>query len=193
MLSWDVARHVFREVVVGLEYLHKQGIIHRDIKPSNLLVSKDNVVKISDFGISFAANLLDSEDADVIAANGIELAKTAGTPAFLAPELCRTESVGPEVKVTHKIDIWALGVTLYCLLFGDLPFYAESEFALFDAINHNDFFIPDTTKWKIAASIPKFQLNMAVDLLEGLLQKDPVKRIDIPDIKTYDFFNEGCR
>ncbi|KAG7757632.1 hypothetical protein KL911_000608 [Ogataea haglerorum] len=181
LLSLSEAKNVFRDVVSGLEYLHNQGIIHRDIKPSNLLVSKDYVVKISDFGVSFAASLEGNDE--------VELAKTAGTPAFLAPELCKTD--GSFDKVTYKIDIWALGVTLYCLLFGCLPFNAESEFALFDTICNKPLTYPDTNKWKCSPPIPDYDLNQAKDLINKLLQKSPEHRIDISDIKAHPFFLEG--
>ncbi|KAG7835892.1 hypothetical protein KL943_001541 [Ogataea angusta] len=181
LLSLSEAKNVFRDVVSGLEYLHNQGIIHRDIKPSNLLVSKDYVVKISDFGVSFAASLEGNDE--------VELAKTAGTPAFLAPELCKTD--GSCDKVTYKIDIWALGVTLYCLLFGCLPFNAESEFALFDTICNKPLTYPDTNKWKCSPPIPDYDLNQAKDLINKLLRKSPEHRIEISDIKAHPFFLEG--
>ncbi|KAG7928648.1 hypothetical protein KL925_000829 [Ogataea polymorpha] len=181
LLSLSEAKNVFRDVVSGLEYLHNQGIIHRDIKPSNLLVSKDYVVKISDFGVSFAASLEGNDE--------VELAKTAGTPAFLAPELCKTD--GSCDKVTYKIDIWALGVTLYCLLFGCLPFNAESEFALFDTICNKPLTYPDTNKWKCSPPIPDYDLNQAKDLIDKLLRKSPEHRIEISDIKAHPFFLEG--
>ncbi|ODV86764.1 hypothetical protein CANARDRAFT_184077, partial [[Candida] arabinofermentans NRRL YB-2248] len=181
MLTLLETKTVFRDVVSGLEYLHHQGIIHRDIKPSNLLVSKDNVVKISDFGVSFAAN---SEGN-----NEFELAKTAGTPAFLAPELCKTD--GSEVKVTYKIDLWALGVTLFCLVFGVLPFNGGTEFALFDAINNDALKYPDTSLWKSSPPLNQRDLDQVTDLIDKLLQKDPYQRIEINDIKEHPFFMEG--
>ncbi|OWB62110.1 nucleotide binding protein [[Candida] boidinii] len=180
-LTLKESKQVFRDVVSGLEYLHNQGIIHRDIKPSNLLVSEDNIVKISDFGVSFAASL----DGN----NEFELAKTAGTPAFLAPELCKTD--GSEVKVTYKIDIWALGVTLYCLLFGRLPFEAKSEFVLFDTINNEALCFPDMKKWKSSKPLSDEDFKQAKDLLCKLLEKNPEKRIDISEIKQHPFFVEG--
>ncbi|OWB85972.1 nucleotide binding protein [[Candida] boidinii] len=180
-LTLKESKQVFRDVISGLEYLHNQGIIHRDIKPSNLLVSEDNIVKISDFGVSFAASL----DGN----NEFELAKTAGTPAFLAPELCKTD--GSEVKVTYKIDIWALGVTLYCLLFGRLPFEAKSEFVLFDTINNEPLSFPDMKKWKSSKPLSDEDFKQAKDLLCKLLEKDPEKRIEISEIKQHPFFVEG--
>lgn len=102
-LTFEQARSTFRDTVLGLEYLHYHGIIHRDIKPANLLWTKNYRVKISDFGVSYlgrgAHRVEDEGDGD----KGLrrkkrdqvsgrdeemELAKTVGTPAFFAPELC---------------------------------------------------------------------------------------------------------
>lgn len=178
LLSLEKTKQIFRDVLSGLEYLHHQGIIHRDIKPSNLLVGKDDEVKISDFGVSFAANLDDKGE------NDFELAKTAGTPAFLAPELCGTERC---MKVTYKIDIWALGITLFCLIFGCLPFHADSEFQLFDIINHNDVNFPDMKLWRVAAKLSDTDFNIVKDLLLKLLDKNPESRIEIDEIRRHPF------
>lgn len=184
LLSLADTKRIFRDVVSGLEYLHHQGIIHRDIKPSNLLVNKDDVVKISDFGVSFASNL------DATGNDDLELAKTAGTPAFLAPELCSTDGSG-NVKVTHKIDIWALGVTLYCLLFGQLPFHGDTEFQLFDAINTAPLKFPDMLAWHVSPALSPHDRQVSEDLLCKLLERDPDRRIDIDEIKQHPFFLEG--
>lgn len=96
-LTIEQARSTFRDTVLGLEYLHYHGIIHRDIKPANLLWTKDHRVKISDFGVSFLGRpIRDDDDGEGtgtdeptgLEQSDVELAKTAGTPAFFAPELC---------------------------------------------------------------------------------------------------------
>jgi len=95
-LTFEQARSTFRDTVLGLEYLHYHGIIHRDIKPANLLWTKNYRVKISDFGVSYLGRGAGEEDEEEESKKDkfsgrdeeIELAKTVGTPAFFAPELC---------------------------------------------------------------------------------------------------------
>lgn len=201
-LTFKQSRKILRDVILGLEYLHMQGIVHRDIKPANLLVSSANVVKISDFGVSFASSLDSNEDG--VRVSEMELAKTAGTPAFFAPELCQSSfspnssmtSVNDGVnriktkppKVDHKIDIWALGVTLYCILFGKVPFNADTEFKLFDVIVNEPLTFPDSPESFNSPDIVTVEeFELAKDLLLKLLDKDSKTRIDIEEIKQHPF------
>lgn len=201
-LTFRQSRRVFRDVLLGLEYLHMQGIVHRDIKPANLLVSSDYTVKISDFGVSFASSLKSSLEGDMF--SDMELAKTVGTPAFFAPELCQTsisntgssnsihtkagETCPAVPKVNHKIDIWALGVTLYCLLFGRVPFNADSEFALFDVIVNSTLEFPESNgSFNSPQEVSVGEFELAKDLLTKMLAKNSAVRIDIEDIKNHDF------
>lgn len=146
-MTVDETRRTFRDVVLGLEFLHYQGIVHRDIKPANLLWDADCNVKISDFGVSHLS-LAPRADAAASQANAMldeaALAKTAGSPAFFAPELCLCGDGGVQLPITKAIDVWALGVTLYCLLFGHPPFMAETEYALFGVIPYDDYVLPTT-------------------------------------------------
>ncbi|KAF8418612.1 kinase-like domain-containing protein [Tirmania nivea] len=151
-LTFEQARSTFRDTVLGLEYLHYHGIIHRDIKPANLLWTKDYRVKISDFGVSyFGRGVGEEEDEEGSGRKKdkfsgrdeeIELVKTVGTPAFFAPELCFFDTSKPRPQITSAIDVWALGVTLYCLIFARCPFLADGEFELFNVIAKQELFIP---------------------------------------------------
>ncbi|EED23836.1 serine/threonine protein kinase, putative [Talaromyces stipitatus ATCC 10500] len=220
-LTIEEARNAFRDAVLGLEYLHYQGIIHRDIKPANLLVTAKGQVKISDFGVSYLGRPIRDEDEEQISetdaaelddARG-ELSKTVGTPAFYAPELCYSgddyvDASGKGPKITGAIDIWSLGVTLYGMIFGRLPFVSDDEYSLFQSIGKNDLFIPkkrlkpvEVDSSKISADPRHGVMNsnkrledefvyedidpMLDDLLRRLLTKDPQNRITIKGIKTH--------
>lgn len=157
-----------------LTSVHYQGIVHRDIKPANLLWTKNHSVKISDFGVSHTSSGLDGPT------TAFDLAKTAGTPAFFAPELCwNIEADRP--PITKAIDVWALGVTLYCLLCGKVPFVACNEFELFEKIAKDD------------VELPAFLDDEARDLLKRMLTKNPLDRITIPEIKRHPFVLKGVK
>lgn len=174
--------------------MHYQGIIHRDIKPANLLLTRDRVVKISDFGVSYLNEHLagnhDTIQEEMEQDDGCcdkidrELAETAGTPAFFAPELCSTGEDVDDTKrrrrhrITKAIDIWALGVTLYCLVFGRCPFTAANEFELFNIIPKEPLQFPDPDKIGFDIS------HQLQDLLHRLLTKDPEKRITLEQVKV---------
>ncbi|KAI8598093.1 kinase-like domain-containing protein [Dissophora ornata] len=175
VLPVDDARAIFRDVVLGLEYLHMQGIIHRDIKPANLLLSGDGTVKISDFGVShFSEKNALERDLE----NAPMLAKTAGSPAFFAPELCYAR-YAPRPPITKAIDIWALGVTLYCFIYGRCPFIAETEFELFNIIPRKQPSYLDSVPGRDCIS-PSLK-----DLLSKLLEKDVSKRITLKEVKEH--------
>lgn len=122
-----------RDIACGLDYLHRQRIMHRDLKPENLLLSEDGTVKISDFGVS-----------DMLEGDGEEMlvTRTVGTAAFLAPEMVAPGQARGSSLDGSKIDIWAMGVTLYQLIFGILPFYSENQLDLYDLIYLGAVHIP---------------------------------------------------
>ncbi|CAE6456600.1 unnamed protein product [Rhizoctonia solani] len=236
LLTVERSRRVFRDTLLGLEYLHYQGIIHRDIKPANLLLDRDGNVKISDFGtshFSYALHLSESlanelppgalvtqapnSESARIFLDDSDLAKTAGSPAFFAPELCyqpaHTGSFSgtpvvddqPRPKITKAIDIWALGVTLYCILFGVPPFTAESEYLLYRKIPAEDFKIPDTMgvdtlltggrfgdDWKGTDNWEKAEEGrQVIKILSGLLEKDPKTRWTLDQAKHSEWVLRG--
>jgi serine/threonine protein kinase len=181
VLNIEQIRSIIRDTVLGLEYLHFQGIIHRDIKPANLLLDDNHRVKISDFGVSHLSKI-DEETGEALTENDLDLSKTAGSPAFFAPELCQTSSEEKRPVITKAIDVWALGITLHCLLFGRTPFPETGvEFQLFNMICNEPIPIPP----------PEFEeadVDEEVrDLLKRLLIKDPEARITLEEVKHHPF------
>lgn len=218
----DQARSAFRDTVLGLEYLHYEGIVHRDIKPANLLWTKDHRVKISDFGVSyFGRPIREGETEENISEadatdfdDDLELAKTVGTPAFFAPELCFTNLDMEQPKITEQIDVWSLGITLYCLIYARIPFMAEDEFQLFKAIAQEDVYIPRRRLMAVDPNISTTNLSRRMgpwdgpyrdendlryesiddelyDLLKRMLMKDPTERMKLREVKRHPWVIRG--
>ncbi|TXT11008.1 hypothetical protein VHUM_01759 [Vanrija humicola] len=159
----DQTREYFRQLVLSLEYLHHNGVTHRDIKPENILFSKDKaLVKLADFGVSEMFEPKKTND-DRIKTQG-------GSPAFLSPEAF---TAGSSNEVYGRpVDIWALGVTLYCMLTGTLPWNTAHPAELFTRVTTEEPEIKD--EWPPALK----------ELVTGMLTKDPAKRFTIPDIRA---------
>uniref|UniRef100_A0A672ID65 calcium/calmodulin-dependent protein kinase n=1 Tax=Salarias fasciatus TaxID=181472 RepID=A0A672ID65_SALFA len=159
--SEDQARFYFQDLLRGIEYLHYQRIIHRDVKPSNLLVGEDGHIKIADFGVS---NQFEGADA--------LLTSTVGTPAFLAPEALSETRKNFSGKA---LDVWAMGVTLHCFVFGVCPFMDERILSLHQKIKTQPVVLPEHAD--ISDDLK--------DLLLKMLDKNPETRISIPQIKVH--------
>ncbi len=114
-LAPERAADIALQAAKGLAAAHDRGLIHRDIKPANLMVTRDGLVKIADFGLA-----LRPDDQTRITASGLLM----GTPGYLAPEQCLDRTVDA------RTDIYALGVTLFEMLTGKAPFTADSPAAL---------------------------------------------------------------
>jgi serine/threonine protein kinase len=155
VLDEETARHYFVELLSAIEYLHeKGGAAHRDLKCENILIDRLDNIRIIDFGLSRKA-----EDE--------KFRTLCGSPDYAAPEIL--ESCG----YTQTVDIWDLGIILYAMVVGRLPF-ADTSIAM--------------TLQKIRLQEPEYPGTLSpaiLDLLQKLLRKDPAERIDIRGIKAH--------
>ena len=142
----DTCKTYFVQLIEGLAFLHFHKIIHRDIKPSNLLVDGNGKLKITDFGVS---KMFEGDDA--------ELRQTAGTAPFLAPEM-----LTGELFKGKPVDVWAVGITLYLLIYGTLPFQAKTVPEMYEQIRTKEITYPPETAAGIAVS------PSLIDLLQNV-------------------------
>lgn len=161
-LTEDRAWFIFRQVLLGVEYLHYQKIIHGDLKPENLLLAEGDVIKVADLGV---CNEFLGDDAS------IDQRTATGTPAFRAPETLSGQKIYFDGK---SADIWSLGVTLYAFVFGDVPFKSQAIPVLYDQIKNEEISFPA----KIAIS------DELKDLMVLMLNKEPEKRVNMQQIKV---------
>lgn len=174
----EQCRLYFRDMILGIEFLHSQGVIHRDIKADNMLLSEDDILKIADFGVS---EMFESENDTVL--------RKAGSPSYMAPELALITSPhclerASQVGVTlgsavsgRAADIWSMGVTLYFMLYGKLPFASESISDLCEQIIFNEAPLPEGTSEEL------------VDLFQGLLAKNPAERMTMAELREHEWVN----
>ncbi|KAI6973284.1 Pkinase-domain-containing protein [Hortaea werneckii] len=147
-------------MILGIEYLHAQGIIHRDIKPDNCLITADDVLKIVDFGVS---EMFEKE-------SEMHVSKSAGSPAFMPPELC----VAKHGHVSGRAaDIWSMGVTLHCLRYGHIPFEKPGMLELYESIREDPLPLQEES-----------DLNFR-DLMARIFDKNPQTRITMRELRNH--------
>lgn len=146
---------ILEQVARAVHFAHTHGVVHRDLKPSNVMVDPHNRAYVMDFGL---AKTLDTQSRLTVSGS------TVGTPYYMAPEQVRgdAERIGP------RTDVYALGVMLYEILTGVLPFTAATEVALFDKILSDDPVPPRSLKTYIERDIEAICLRA--------LEKDPELR-----------------
>eukprot|EP01105_Mastigella_eilhardi_P022488 TRINITY_DN5531_c0_g1_i2.p1 TRINITY_DN5531_c0_g1~~TRINITY_DN5531_c0_g1_i2.p1 ORF type:complete len:353 (+),score=121.94 TRINITY_DN5531_c0_g1_i2:91-1149(+) len=162
---------ITRQLLAGVEYLHKEGVAHRDLKPENLLCNGDGeniVIKIADFGLSkmFSNDVLKT---------------SCGTPDYAAPEVLTNQgSYGMEV------DMWSVGVITYVLLCGYPPFFVEDNdhAALFRLIIAAEYDFPPQ-EWDSISSEAK-------DFIRALLVVDPKQRLTATQALQHPWLNKGA-
>ncbi|NXU18054.1 STK36 kinase, partial [Pardalotus punctatus] len=157
-LPEDQVQTIAAQLISALYYLHSHRILHRDMKPQNILLGKDGVVKLCDFGFARAMSI-----------HTMVLTSIKGTPLYMSPELVE------ERPYDHTADLWSVGCILYELFVGTPPFYTNSIFQLISLI------IKDPVKW------PRTMGPVFKSFLQGLLMKDPHQRLSWPELLSHPF------
>ncbi|KAI1447841.1 kinase-like protein [Annulohypoxylon stygium] len=161
-LPIEKVQRIFTQLVGAVSYVHQQSCVHRDLKLENILLDKHENVKLVDFGFTREyegkANYLQT---------------FCGTICYSAPEMLKGEKYAGE-----KIDVWSLGVILYALLCGELPFDDDDD---------------NITRTMILTNEPKYPDHLpsdAVALIKLLLSKRPLLRPTLPEILSHSFLSE---
>ncbi|KAI4684631.1 uncharacterized protein J4E88_004072 [Alternaria novae-zelandiae] len=189
------ARKLFSQLISGVGYLHRKGIVHRDLKLENLLLDRNKNIIITDFGF---ANTFDPNDElseeieyrlgdkDYIRSLGLEgtdaarrgdlMQTSCGSPCYAAPELVVSDSL----YTGRKVDVWSCGVILYAMLAGYLPFDDDPANPEGDNINLLYKYIVSTP-----LTFPEYVTPHARDLLKRILVPDPRKRADLFEVARH--------
>ncbi|XP_076277780.1 serine/threonine-protein kinase SIK3 isoform X2 [Lasioglossum baleicum] len=150
------ARRIFRQIVLAVRYLHQQRVVHRDLKAENLLLDADNNIKLADFGFSNEYT------------PGVPLSTWCGSPPYAAPEIFEGKQYdGP------RADVWSLGVVLYVLVCGALPFDGPTMQLLRSVVISGKF------------RIPFFMSAECEKLIRHMLVVEPERRLSISQILAH--------
>ena len=162
-LSLDEASFIYFQLVNAVSYLQKMKIAHRDLKPENILLTEDFILKIGDFGLSkYYKN------------KNIRMSTICGSPCYSAPEMLRGNKYKP-----YPIDVWGIGIVLYCMVCGALPFEDTKEDDLIRKVVQCDYNCPYYINQNVRA------------LFKRIFCSNPNERITMEELKMNCVYNMG--
>jgi eukaryotic-like serine/threonine-protein kinase len=166
----DDAINIGIQVAEALEHAHEKGLIHRDVKPKNIMITKEGVVKLADMGLARAMSDVEAAEA--------EAGRAFGTPYYISPEQIRGEKdIGPPA------DIYSLGVTLYHMVTGSVPFEGKNPSSVMHKHLKNDLVPPDHVNPKLGAGISEVIEMMMAKRVKDRYQNCSDLLIDLRAIK----------
>jgi serine/threonine protein kinase len=165
----NVAQRYFAQLLAAVSHMHSEGIAHRDLKPENILLGGDgwSALKLADFGM---ATVYKNDDISGTGSKRRQLTSATGTRMYAAPEILRGEPYDGE-----RVDVWSMGVILFVMLVGDVPWSEASEESL------------EYTQYTKSSRLPIFIGQDALNLLHQMLSVDPEKRISLDGIHRSDW------
>uniref|UniRef100_A0A8B9K407 Unc-51 like kinase 4 n=1 Tax=Astyanax mexicanus TaxID=7994 RepID=A0A8B9K407_ASTMX len=193
-LSDDIVREFAKDLIKGLKYIHDSGIVFSDLTPAKILLDGPGTLKYSNFGLAkaqgenledFFALVMSEDGGDKECATPTKNIRNRaqGSPLYCAPELLR----GSTTNISS--DLWALGCILYQMFTGNPPFVSETFTELVDLILHEDPPPPvqkgNITNSCFTCSPPSHEFQ---SLLQGLLQKDPLNRLNWEQLLLHPFW-----
>ena len=168
------ARGYFHQLVMGLHYCHRRGVVHRDVKPQNLLLSITGVLKIADFGLAASFN----PDPSLRLSSQSMRHTMCGSPLYMAPEMLNLRNGGSYDALAT--DAWGCGAVLHAMLFGGPPFPASSFEQLVNQANrpHAHLRLPEGLNPELGT------------LIRSLLRLDPKQRCTLPQVAQSPWFQQ---
>jgi serine/threonine-protein kinase len=153
-MTWEEVVSLGQQLCAALQHAHEAGVVHRDLKPSNIMILPDGTLKLTDFGIAkgFEMTQLTADNC------------TVGTAAYMSPEQCKGER-----DLTHKSDLYSMGVLFYELLTGRKPFKGESAMDMFLQHVQGEFERPS----RIVLDIPVWLDTLVCQLMEKKPEQRP--------------------
>lgn len=160
--------YIFKQVVQGLMFLHECGTVHRDIKPSNILLNSSGKVVVADFGTGHSFYSAEN---------------VIGTPAYQAPEIYGEEDCNDDQESWDPVkeDVWSLGVSLYEVVYGKLPFSGSNGYEIAKSARESPLVLPDTASKEVR------------DLLKNMLSVRQSDRYNMEQVLESPFISMACK